>query len=60
MKKSSACISGYKGTLLDADHENICKFKDKDDINYKRVLGLLMRWTKELANNVTGDEKVCI
>lgn len=49
VKESSACLSGYPRTLLDADHQGMCKFKDKNDINYKRVSGLLERWTEELG-----------
>lgn len=43
VKESSACIAGYLRTLLDANHEDMCKFKDKNDINYIRVSGLLAR-----------------
>ena len=47
--ESSACLSGYPRTLLDADHSGMCKFQDKTDVNYVRVSGLLARWTEELA-----------
>lgn len=46
--ESSACLPGYPRTLLDADHRNMCKFKDENDINYMRVSGLLGRWAEEL------------
>ena len=48
VKESSACLSGYPRTLLDADHQNMCKFRDHTDINYTRLSGLLARWAKEL------------
>lgn len=50
VKESSACIAGYPRTLLDANHENMCKFKDRNDINYVRLSGLLVRWVQELKN----------
>lgn len=48
VKESSACIDGYPRTLLDADHQAMCKFKDENDNNFKRVAGVLGRWAKEL------------
>ncbi|KAI4156988.1 MAG: hypothetical protein L6R39_000851 [Caloplaca ligustica] len=58
--ESSACIAGYPRTLLDADHEDMCKFKDNNDINYIRLSGLLARWTKELARtqDLPGEQTV--
>ena len=40
--KSEVCIS------LDANHAQLCRFKDRDDINYKRVLTLIERF-REIA-----------
>lgn len=44
--KSEVCIS------LDANHAQLYKFKDRDDINYKRVLKLIERF-REIA--LLGD-----
>ena len=59
--ESSACLPGYRRTLLDADHRGMCKFKDENDINYIRVSGLLGRWAEELRkpqNKVAEKESV--
>lgn len=59
VKESSACLAGYPRTLLDANHENICKYRDKDDVNYVRLSGLLARWTKELGRTQeTSEEQI--
>ncbi|KAL8697128.1 MAG: hypothetical protein Q9201_007292 [Fulgogasparrea decipioides] len=55
--ESSACIVGYPRTLLDANHEDMCKFSDKNDVNYIRLSGLLARWTKELGKTEEISEK---
>ncbi|KAL8934724.1 MAG: hypothetical protein Q9216_005762 [Gyalolechia sp. 2 TL-2023] len=57
VKESSACLAGYPRTLLDANHENMCKFNDRNDINYVRLSGLLARWVKELKNTQGTSEK---
>ena len=57
VKESSACLPGYPRTLLDADHQNMCKFRDNSDNNYKRLSGLLARWTKELARAQEASEE---
>ncbi|KAK2757560.1 Serine active site containing protein 1 [Arachnomyces sp. PD_36] len=46
----SACLSGYPRMLLDADHEGICKFKDKNNVNYRRVSGQSAKWAKQLSS----------
>lgn len=59
--ESSACLPGYPRTLLDADHRNMCKFKDENDINYMRVSGLLGKWAGELRKpqkKVAEEESV--
>src|SRR5438045_455712 len=60
VRESSACLPGYPRTLLDTDHDGMCKFKEKDDVNYKRISGLLAKWVKELAEPPKGmvEEKV--
>ena len=60
VKESSACLSGHPRTLLDADHENMCKFGDPTDVNYKRVSGVLARWTRELerAQELADEQTV--
>ncbi|KAL8799829.1 MAG: hypothetical protein Q9200_007432 [Gallowayella weberi] len=57
VKESSACLAGYPRTLLDANHENICKFRDKNDVNYIRLSGLLAKWTKELGRTQETSEE---
>ncbi|KAI4112360.1 MAG: hypothetical protein LQ345_006482 [Seirophora villosa] len=54
VKESSACLAGYPRTLLDANHENMCKFQDRNDINYIRLSGLLARWVNELKSTAQG------
>ncbi|KAL9002858.1 MAG: hypothetical protein Q9188_004242 [Gyalolechia gomerana] len=59
VKESSACLPGYPRTLLDANHENMCKFKDNDDDNYLRLSGLLARWVTELKSTQgASDEQI--
>lgn len=61
VKESSACLPGYPRTLLDANHENMCKFKDSDDDNYLRLSGLLARWVTELKSTQgsSDEQTVC-
>ena len=58
--ETSACIPGHPRTMVEADHSAMCKFQSKDDNNYKRVSGVLMRWITELerAPESKGEEKV--
>ena len=58
--ETSACIPGYPRTMIEADHSAMCKFQSKDDNNYKRVSGVLVRWMMELerAPESKGEEKV--
>lgn len=60
VKESSACLQGYPKTLLDANHQDMCKFKNEKDINYKRVSGLLGKWAKQLKEpqKATEEQKV--
>lgn len=60
--ESSAVIPGHRSTLLDADHQNMCKFRDREDLNYKRVSGLLAKWTKELgkAQEVANEQNASL
>ncbi len=60
VKESSACIPGWDRTLLDADHQSMCKFENKTDVNYIRLSGLLARWTEELgrAQEVPEEQNV--
>ncbi|KAL8889203.1 MAG: hypothetical protein Q9192_006055 [Flavoplaca navasiana] len=44
----SAHIKGYKVLTLHANHQDMCKFSDKDDENYKAVMKVLLRWVKDL------------
>jgi hypothetical protein len=46
--------------MVEADHSAMCKFQSKDDNNYKRLSGVLMRWITELerAPESKGEEKV--
>lgn len=45
--KSEVCIS------LDANHAQLCKFRDLDDLNYNRVLNIIIRFREiaRLADN---------
>ncbi|QDS71849.1 hypothetical protein FKW77_009950 [Venturia effusa] len=55
VSKTSACLPGYQRILLEADHQNMARFKYKEDSNHQRISGLLQRWAKELdmpANNI--------
>jgi hypothetical protein len=58
--ETSACIPGYPRTLVEADHSAMCKFQSKDDNNYKKVSGVLIKWVTELerAPKSKGEEKV--
>ena len=60
--ETSACISGHPRMMLEADHSGMCKFQSKDDNNYKRVSGVLIRWVTELERppKSTEEEKVSI
>jgi hypothetical protein len=46
--------------MIEADHSAMCKFQSKDDNNYKRVSGVLVRWMMELERppESKGEEKV--
>jgi hypothetical protein len=46
--------------MVEADHSAMCKFQSKDDNNYKRVSGVLVRWMTELERSPEskGEEKV--
>lgn len=57
VEESSATLSGYTKILLDADHEKMCKFEDKDDGNYKHVAGQLAQWCKEFSTPVDLDAR---
>ena len=58
--ETSACIPGYPRTMVEADHSAMCKFQSKDDNNYKRVTGVLVRWMMELERppESKGEEMV--
>ena len=58
--ETSACIPGYPRTMVEADHSAMCKFQSKDDNNYKRVSGVLVRWMMELERppESKGEEMV--
>jgi hypothetical protein len=39
---------------MEADHQNMVRFKSRDDRNYQRLVGTLQRWVKEL--DVPADD----
>ena len=45
--KDSARIPGYPQFSIPANHMNMAKFGEKEDIGYKRILGELKRWESE-------------
>jgi len=61
VSKESAKIPGYLSQSITAAHANMCKFQDKDDSNYRKVLEVLQRWAQELKspNDSQTVEEVC-
>jgi len=61
VSKESAEIPGYLSQSITAAHANMCKFQDKDDSNYRKVLEVLQRWAQELKspNDSQTVEEVC-
>ncbi|MCJ1233910.1 hypothetical protein MMC14_001868 [Varicellaria rhodocarpa] len=51
VEEKSAFLPGYTTTLLDTDHQGMCKFADREDVNYQRLSGLLAKWTEELEKS---------
>ncbi|CZR52801.1 uncharacterized protein PAC_02678 [Phialocephala subalpina] len=54
--ESSATLSGYESILLNGNHSEICKFGSRDEENYTKVVGHLMKWTREFENSGTTEE----
>jgi protein SERAC1 len=48
--KDSAKIAGYPFYPIPANHMDMARFTTRDDAGYRRVLGELIRWTKEATS----------
>lgn len=55
--EESACLSGKPRLSLYADHVEMCKYEDKDDENYKKVVGILEIWARECVSRKDKNEK---
>lgn len=50
--RESASLSGYETLSIPANHQKMCKFQDSEEIGYQRVVSVLLRWTKSVAESV--------
>ena len=56
MTKESAKLGSYETLSLPYDHTEMCKFASKDDTGYKRISGILKRWTRMLAEPMETEK----
>jgi protein SERAC1 len=48
VSKESATLEGYNAFSIHANHCNMVKFGSADDNGFRRLLGELMRWIREV------------
>ncbi|KAL8871233.1 MAG: hypothetical protein Q9174_002892 [Haloplaca sp. 1 TL-2023] len=50
-KEEATLEGGYETIEIDADHEGMCKCKDREDPVYKAIIGVLRPWVKSLEDS---------
>jgi protein SERAC1 len=55
VSKASATFPGYNLISIHANHSDMVRFASPDETGYKRVLGELTRWTKELRSSSQNE-----
>jgi len=53
--KELACLLGIDPQLIQANHVDICKFKDKDREGYKNISQRLSQWISDLDRRLRGS-----
>ncbi len=52
----SSQLGGWLTLPIRATHTGMCKYSDKDEASYQRVLGILQRWVKEIRSSGLVEE----
>ena len=56
VSKESATLQGLPEAAIHADHINMCKFKLKQDPDYKMVIDILKSWVQDVSKVKDVDE----